>query len=200
MTSTKRLILDYFAENQTATAPELSRILHLTPANMRYHLANLRDQGEITVVDSLNVARKGRPSKIYRLARPPDPSTYLILVKSLLNAFNGDMSKFPLKAVAKTLSKLPDGETKQHTVQILNNTIESLNNYGHQANWIASKGGPTIELHGCPFHQIITDHPELCELDREVINCCTRMEFEQTEKLKTDKKKRAVCNFRLKGS
>jgi predicted ArsR family transcriptional regulator len=79
--STRERILTYLKEHHTASVQVLSRAWRLTPADIRYHLAALVDEGLVDLVqrDPNQPARRGRPAQHYRLSTAAVPDNFPIM-------------------------------------------------------------------------------------------------------------------------
>ncbi len=66
--TTRLRILDYFRKHQTASVRELSRIMEMTGANIRHHLAVL-ESIELIEIIGMRKEGRGRPRHVYGLSR-----------------------------------------------------------------------------------------------------------------------------------
>ena len=62
MTTARQKVLAYLKKNRLASAQEIARALHVTPANARHHLRILAADGRVTVVSAGGEGR-GRKGK-----------------------------------------------------------------------------------------------------------------------------------------
>jgi predicted ArsR family transcriptional regulator len=185
------------------TAAELGRILRLTRADIRYHLKPLLAQGVIIQVPSATAKGRsalGRPAKAYRLSPHTRPDILPMLADILLQigisgsapeqtAFLGEIAS--RLAGADHAESSPDNLTAQ-----LNYAIQKINEYPYQARWEAHQNGPHIFFHNCPFAEIISRHPELCSVDRRMLEKLTGLQAIQTGKIDLSGSGPLMCTFR----
>jgi predicted ArsR family transcriptional regulator len=195
--TTRLRILDHFRKYQTASVKELSVLLNMTGANVRHHLSVLESSDLIEVVALRNEGR-GRPANVYGLSRRMlgdgmDKLSAALLDVWLVHATK-DAREEGLKAVAGRLAGDWEGETL-HLMKRLAGTIDRLNALHYQARWEASPAGPRIILGHCPYHAIISDHPELCRLDSLLLQAFLKIPVEHTVKLQLNDKNMPFCAF-----
>ena len=65
MVHSRQKILDYIIEQQSTTVEELSKVFHVTEANIRHHLAILTEQGSVRVIGQKTNSTRGRPAQIF---------------------------------------------------------------------------------------------------------------------------------------
>jgi predicted ArsR family transcriptional regulator len=73
-----------------------------------------------------------------------------------------------------------------------------LNTLGYRAGWEARPGGPQIVLGHCPYAAIIDDHPELCQMDAELLAELLGQSVEQLAKLQPGPEGTPQCIFQFK--
>ena len=199
--TTRLRILDYFRKHQTASAGELSRIMGMTGANIRHHLAVLESSDLIEIVGQRNEGRGG-PMHIYGLSRRMIGDGLDILAGTLLDVWLGSaaaaMRETGLKFVGKRLAGVTD--FKIPAMKRLVWSIERLNELHYQAHWEASATGPRLILGRCPYAAIITTHPELCQMDVYLLEARLGSSVEQTAKLQVSDKGLAYCAFLVNGN
>jgi len=65
-----------------------------------------------------------------------------------------------------------------HTLpQRLAEALDRLRKWNYEPAWEARPQGPRIILHHCPYMALISNHPELCELDRCLITILTGVDL-----------------------
>ncbi len=67
-----------------ATAREIGRLLQITPADARYHLVTLLQEGVIVPAGSSPAQGRGRPAQRYSLTSLTRPERYDLLAPALL--------------------------------------------------------------------------------------------------------------------
>src|SRR5674476_107890 len=86
MKSTRELILDFLGQKKlAASASELSQDLHLTKADIRYHLKQLLEQQIIEKVIIRPPVHKGRPTQFFRLTVKSQANNFSFLAEALLS-------------------------------------------------------------------------------------------------------------------
>jgi predicted ArsR family transcriptional regulator len=192
MKNTHDLILDYLQLNPAASAAELSRALHLTSADIRYHLKLLQDQRAIEKVAFRQSARKGRPTQLFRLAIRSQLNNYAELADVLLSNQAGEKENSIDQLVSYLVSEI--AVAKQRTAQ-LNRLISFLNERGYQSRWEAYVNGPRILFRNCPYAVILPKHPELCAMDVGIISSYLNLPFQQTAKIDLEQSTVQACIF-----
>ena len=159
-TSTRQRILEYLHSQRQCTIAQISAALHMTRANMRYHLEHLVADGAVELLPRNVTARgRGRPVQVYRLASAARPHNLAQLAGALLSL----ASEEQLLQAARLLA---GEEAMPHAAtQRLNRAVQILNLKRYQARWEAHAQGPRIILRNCPYATLLPDHPELCRLD-----------------------------------
>jgi predicted ArsR family transcriptional regulator len=198
---TRERILQYLNTHHQATAPQLSLTFNLTQANIRHHLDILQEKGEIEVVGQSGGEGRGRPSLVYMLSREAQENALDELASAMLvEGLSGKSSKQREKILAGTARQLA-GITADFSKSItirLGQAVSRLNDLAYKAHWEAHAASPHIFLGRCPYAPIINRHPELCQMDQELINHLTGLEFRLVEKMTRQQSGPAHCRFCLK--
>jgi predicted ArsR family transcriptional regulator len=167
MQVTRGKILAYLGDHPPSSSGEISRYLEMTPANIRYHLDILVDEGFVCVSGRRPTGGSGRPILLYNLTARNLGDNLNTLLRGFLNQLiEAESREKTLKRIAKNL--LDVGEIRNR-VQRFNAGIEKLNAMHYHASWEARPEGPRIELRHCPYQDIAQDHPLLCQLDEEIL-------------------------------
>ena len=199
--TTRLRILDHFRKHQTASVRELSRLLGMSGANVRHHLAVLESNDLIEVV-GLRKEGRGRPMQVYGLSRRVLGDGLDALAGTVLDAWLGGASdgirEAGLRSVAERLAGGAD--LKATLMKKLAGTVERLNAIHYQARWEASAAGPRLILGHCPFAAIIAGHPELCRMDAIFLETRLGSVVEQTTKMQLSDKGLPFCAFVMKGN
>lgn len=197
--STRERILAYFQENRVVTVQALSQAWGLTRADIRYHLKALQDEQVIERIphDSTIASRRGRPEQTYRMTTSAIPDNFPSLCSALLDTlFNGQAGhedELTLHAITRQLAK--NFITTANPPQRLNQAIVFLNQQGYRARWEAHASGPQILLRNCPYAAILSNHPELCKLDRHLLEYLTQANLNQTTQINLVGGKPLACIF-----
>jgi predicted ArsR family transcriptional regulator len=200
MQATRQHILDYLDHQQSATSLELSRTFGNTVANIRHHLSILSDQGYIRMIDEQSSGGRGRPEKRYALIHQKNEKMInalaSILLEHLKDPSPGKRHSTRLKKLANSLAQQPKGN-RGNITQMLVESIKRLDELGYRPSWEARPGGPEITLGQCPYAQIIDKHPELCQMDKNLLESLTNEKISQNTKLETGPKGLPQCIFAL---
>jgi predicted ArsR family transcriptional regulator len=170
MVETKKKILDYLGDYQQGTPLEISQALGLTPANIRYHLKELENKGEVKKKILPDPNRVGRPPAQFTLSPQSQGENFANLLRSFLRAVDKHpQSETLLKAVVKNFRSGPITKQKSK-FQRWNEAVEILNEQHYHAAWEAGPQGPKILLHHCPYLDLPSEFPLLCELDCQILS------------------------------
>lgn len=171
--STRERILEAIGRMRTASVAELSQQLHTTVANIRYHLDPLL-AGQIVeaIPPAPERTHRGRPATRYQLSAKARPDDLGGLASDLL-AILLDAAQTPAgreQAIAAIARKrCAAAEIAGAATQRLNQAVGFLNRGAYQARWEAHRAGPEIRLGNCPFAPLLPAHPELCQIDRRML-------------------------------
>jgi predicted ArsR family transcriptional regulator len=75
----------------------------------------------------------------------------------------------------------------------LNLVVEKLNHMSYHAHWEAGSAGPRLIFAHCPYAAIVSNHPELCAMDHDLLKKLTGEPA--TQILRTGKDGSSVCVF-----
>ncbi len=208
-TSIRTRILETLAQKKALSAAALSAALGITPAGIRHHLRRLESDGLVEEVPvgsgrpSAGFApgqaskKRGRPGANYRLSDRGSGMTYL--AQALLAALADhpeQESAWPALAAAALAGAAVPGRSES-IAAILGRAVQRLNELGYQSRWEAHAAGPRLLLGRCPYHAIIAQHPELCQLDAALLARLSGRSVQQMTKLALNLQGLPVCVFRL---
>jgi len=131
---------------------------------------------------------RGRPEKVYSLPRAMLGDNLSALSMALLAEAG---SKLKMDAVAKHLAGDVD-TLRQPIAKRLNLVVEKLNQMNYHARWEAGAEGPRVHFGHCPYAAIIAKHPELCNMDSELVGSLVGQSVEREERPETQ---RSICPF-----
>jgi len=194
MKSSHELILEFLQANPASSAAEISQALHLTRADIRYHISLLKAQNLIEMSASRKASHKGRPTRLYRLATGSQSNNLAGIVDALLTIQTDSDSQVNDLAV-HFASAIPPA--RQRTAQ-LNNLIAFLNSHGYFSRWEAHANGPRILFRNCPYAAVISRHPELCTMDVEILSTYLGLEFQQTARIDLERGAVPACIFKIR--
>ena len=209
MKTSRQRLLEYIQTHPVVSAAELSQALKMTQANARHHINILLSQGLLEVAGERAQPSRGRPSQLYRISQQAfgnnldhlahaalvelrsqaGEENYLASIKHIANHLAGSQSRSKSddqnQALAKNLS--------QRLVQ----ATAILNQLNYSARWEAHRDGPRILLGRCPYQSVITNHPELCQMDTHLLSRLCGVPVELIARLIKDPRGATYCLFRL---
>jgi len=201
--TTRQQILDLLAARDTATASDISQIIHITHANSRYHLNNLETEGLVRVIGySQPLARKGRPARQYQLTSTFNENNMDILSHLLLTKLKSLVSETEWSECMFSIAKgFSSGATSlsspRNLGSRLNFLVRFLNEKHYHARWEARPDSPSIILEHCPYRMLVDQHPELCVMDSKLINEILYQPVELVDKLCKNQDGIEFCVFRV---
>ena len=197
--STRQNILAYLQTHPGATAAELARALQVTPANIRHHLSILLSDGRARVVGERQAHGRGRPLQLYGLGDALVGDNLAALADAALSAWLESLSPEArdavLQALASRLAATAPAVAGLSITRRLALAIERLNAQHYQARWEAHALGPRIIFELCPYAAIIARHPELCRMDKFLLQDLLGLEVTQSAKLELNARGLPFCMF-----
>lgn len=166
--STPDLILNYLEIRTQATAAEIAAELHLTHADIRYHLQAMLHSGAVEVIEICKTEPRGRPARVFRRPLKNHPSAIATLLSTVLNEINDLPAQYREQVMRRLAEQLLIGGKNSQpsfALRILS-LIQELNKLGYQAKWEIHSGCSRVNLNICPYRKMVDTHPLLCELDR----------------------------------
>jgi predicted ArsR family transcriptional regulator len=198
--ATRLRILEYLRKNQTATAHQIGTSLGMTPADIRYHLAILEESGLAEVIDR-RVEGRGRPEKIYCVSSEILGSGLAELVEAMAVAWWGRLDGRPQESAIRLAAQALLGENgidpALNLTRKLALLVDRLNQLHYRARWEAGAAGARVILGHCPYKKIIDRHPELCRLDRHLMESQLALTVRQVKKLEPGRDGYPRCIFVL---
>ncbi len=192
----RQRILETLKTRKAATPKELSRALQVTPADVRHHIRKLIEEGLIVASGERPPQGRGRPSKIYQLARREDNLGLLAtaLLDELWAGLSAGEQAARTQAVAARLAGEP-GDAPRHITQRLYQAVQRLNELNYDARWEAHADAPRVVLGHCPYVAIVDDTPALCQVDAFLLETLLGERVEQTAKRVQNRQGVRVCLF-----
>jgi predicted ArsR family transcriptional regulator len=201
-------VLEYIRSQRAATASELSQTLQMTEANARHHLGILVEEGLVVVIGKRSPGR-GRPVKIYGLSPQVSGNNLDTLADGLLDMLLVDRGEDERPRLLEGLARfLLSSDSDEHDVgaawhgltmtQRLYQAVRRLNQLHYEARWEAHAFGPRLFLGRCPYTATILKHPELCQMDRFLLEQLVGNEVAQIAKLLPDRRGIPHCAFVVK--
>ena len=199
-TTSRQRIIEYIQSKDVVTALEISRALHMTPANARHHLSILRDEGVVHVLGQRARSGRGRPYDLYCLWRPISLHNLDGLAGALLAEVyeleNPEEQEEILERLALRLLPPPPTE-RLNLTQRLSLSVQHLNRMNYQARWEAHAQGPLIILQHCPYADIVAEHPEICRMDQLLLKNLLSLPIQQLSRLEKIPSGFRQCVFKL---
>jgi predicted ArsR family transcriptional regulator len=190
MTSTRTIILNSLHSRRYVTSAELARLADVTMTAIRYHLRKLASEGLVVKTGRRIVEGRGRPAEVYALA--DQPSNIAALAGHLLDRNGGNEMGLARLAAAFARHR---ADERTHITQRLVEAMGILDRLHYRPRWEPDPDGPQVIFGHCPFAEIIDQHPELCMMDRLMLERLTGERVEQTEKLVAKNEGALLCRF-----
>jgi len=173
---TSEKIYKYISHHPLVTANELSRVLMLTKADIRYHLGRLLKLGLLAKKENLVKHGAGRPGYYYIIAKEDLKSGYPLLAQVCLNIMTNERDTTNLlqlsQRAADEFSRNFD-ESHKSGAELISAAVQYLNKLGYQASWEARPANPVVFLKKCPYHELAVTQPMLCMMDTSLIEKIT---------------------------
>jgi len=204
-TTSRQHILEYIQSKQVVTALEISRALHMTPANARHHLSILRDEGVVHLLGQRPRPGRGRPYDLYCLWRPISLHNLDGLAGALLaEVYKPEnpegQEEIQQDEILKRLASrlLPPAPTEKVNLTLrLSQSVQYLNRLSYQARWEAHAQGPRIIFQHCPYAAIVAQHPEVCQIDQLLLRNLLSLPVQQLSRLEKTPSGFRQCVFKL---
>lgn len=204
--TSRQLLLEYLQAQQAVTAAEISHAMQMTEANARHHLNLLIQQGLVAVIGKRPAHGKGRPVLVYGLSEQAAGNNLAILTGAILELWSNELTSPDydqrISQLANQLLVALSGDSSRpsspHLTQRLYQAIRLLNQAHYAARWEAHALAPHIIFGRCPYLQVTSTHPEICQLDRRLIEQLTGAPAEQVARLHPDRRGLPQCIFVLK--
>ncbi|RCK76356.1 MAG: Iron-sulfur cluster regulator SufR [Anaerolineae bacterium] len=204
MVSTREKILAFLERRGTASAIELSKALKLTSANIRHHLRILQKEGVIVPLRVGQTSGRGRPAYLYALRDQQKAHNLERLCSALLHYLRSAASSHErdihLRSIAQELVAEKATSTTMSITQRLIITTNILNEMSYKASWEAHREAPTIKFSHCPYASIVNSFPELCQIDRYLLETLMHLPIETLTTRETLPTGETICRFRLRQS
>ena len=204
MKTVRERLLDVVRAQRTTTAAELARLMQMTEANARHHLAILKAQGLVQIAGQRPAAGKGRPTLVYSLSEVAVGHNLGGLASAIMDeldsSLEGDEKNAALKRVAIRMctdKSRPATPVATSLTQRLYQTVQRLNEMHYQARWEARSSSPRIILEHCPYAAILHNRPQVCHMDAYLLEELVGMEVEQVARQISGVRGSPYCVFRL---
>jgi predicted ArsR family transcriptional regulator len=201
MANTRQEILSRLQRQPGLAAGDLAEHFELSLGAVRHHLAILERDG---LIQSESVRKPiGRPCMVYELTELGEesfPKQYDRLSNALLDTLEEEHGAQGLRAflrkVADRLIKRagldmkPDASIEERAGYL----VEIMDREGFSLNWQRDDNELRIIQHSCPYQSVVGKHPEICQLDEQVIQTVMG---QTTERVEHRSKGECACVFRI---
>jgi predicted ArsR family transcriptional regulator len=179
-------IVEYLQRRSPATIKELEDLLGITTTAVRQHLNTLQAEGYVE--RRLVHAGVGRPHHVYcTTARTQElfachcDDLALTLLEEVFQLEGAERTAQLLERVGE---RLAGKYTSAVQASLLHDRVsqlaDALNGHGVLAD--AAVGEViTLRTYNCPFHELAQDHPEICEMDRGMLQKVLGAEVQLSE-------------------
>ena len=200
MQNTRQRIMTYLETHNQATAVELSQVFNMTQANIRHHLSKLMKEGHIEIIGQHKSNGRGRPNLLYMPTKQAQKNSLGVLATLLLDEIRSIHStkqqENRIKLIAKRLASSNKSRHKSITIR-LGESMQRLNELNYQAHWEAHADSPRIILGKCPYAPIIDQYPELCTMDKYLLEILLDVRIDQMTKITRQPEGPQHCVFAI---
>ena len=183
----RQKILEILKRQRHATVVELAKELDMAPVSVRHHIDLLIGDGLVCTPRVRRGSGAGRPKRVYALtpeAAAYFPNNYRQLADDSLGALKQLVSEEQILGVMRTLagrtaSLAPaDLETLPlpERVEVI---ARFLTEQGFMAGFEVNDNDIYLHTCNCPYAQLAASHPELCQMDLQLIGDLTGLEPER---------------------
>lgn len=202
MAETRQEILQYLRENGGADANKLAEVLGLSPVTIHYHINVLQRDG---LLETQAVRQGvGRPRNVFTLratALEKFPQSYHRLSDRLLEVLKSRLSEADIQALFEGIgAEIAAEHAADLNGKTLEQKIETLTSLLGEEGFMSrleklSNDHFVLTQVNCPYQYVATRHPEVCELDIQLMNSALGTEVKRdTCVVHGD----AVCTFHIK--
>lgn len=207
MHAVRKHILKILKEEGGATVAELAQEIEMAPVSIRHHLDILQGDNLICVDRLKRKGGVGRPQQIYALTSeantlfPNDfASLTANLVRQLKQVLPPSEVEHAFTAIAHTMAQEAPftGPGQDDFEAHLDRVIGYLNDHGYLARWerVEDGGEPSYLLHkhNCPYAGVSSEHPELCQMDQQLVDELVGGQCERTQSMAGEER---CCTYRI---
>lgn len=201
MTDTRQEILEYLRAKGAADVNELAETLSLSPVTIHYHINVLQRDG---LLETKTVRQGvGRPRKVFSLrdtAYEKFPQSYHRLSNRLLEILKSRMTEADILAL---FERIGADIASEHATDLngkpleekITTLIDLLGEEGFMSR-LEKVGADQFVLTqvNCPYQYVATRHPEVCELDLQLMNTALGTEVKRGTCVANGD---AVCTFHI---
>ena len=197
--TSRQKVLEFVRKQQLVTVSELNQFLNMTPANIRHHISVLKADGLVERIDSRKKIGRGRPEAVYAVSRVFNEDGLETLIEGIFKIWFSTISHDELSRKMQAIAMYLVGNGvdvgKYSFNRKLTICMTYLNDLHYKAKWEASPSGPRINFGNCPYRKIIKHHPELCLMDKFMLEELVGIKISQVSKLERDDRGILYCSF-----
>jgi predicted ArsR family transcriptional regulator len=175
MKSTREKILRTLLSSPDSTINELAEAVGINGISIRHHLTSL--EADDLVVSSEERHGVGRPRLIYSLTDKgveKFPTGYLRLTKRVIGALKDNMTSTEIASlfgsigteIAQSFEEDLENKPLKERLKILK---KIMTREGFIIEYKKNQTSYILTSFSCPYHQIIREYPELCNIDYQLI-------------------------------
>jgi predicted ArsR family transcriptional regulator len=161
----------------------------------------LEDEGVVEVVSQRPATGRGRPASLYQLTRQATLNNLDGLSNALLTETLQIVPDTERETLYKRLAQRLVGDDYQparNPSQRFVNAIHFLNQKNYQARWEARSDAPQVIFSHCPYAAVLSDHPEMCQIDGHILSMLLASPIKQTARLQPNPQGPPQCFFSSK--
>lgn len=185
-----------------SSADEISISLGITSANVRYHLAIMVADGRAINLGTKRVHEKGRSIQIFGPGEPSAKNHLSGLLEAILATNLNSLAEVEretfIDKLADRMFPLRIDGRHDHVTRRFADIINRMNQSDYSARWEAHALAPRIIIDECPYATLINQFPELCRMDRIILEKNIGLSTEQTIKLEKNSRGLRYCQFEIK--
>jgi predicted ArsR family transcriptional regulator len=170
--SSASVILRYLQRNGEATIRQLEDAVQVSTTAVREQLTHLQAEGLVVIRTERH--GPGRPRSVYALSEKAQrqfPKQYDRLILLLLHELGSEGEERVTTLLDRVSQRLADEyAARMHGTDVqarLNELRHLLESRGVAAEVVAESN--SIQLFSCPYYEIAHQHPELCSMERQML-------------------------------
>jgi predicted ArsR family transcriptional regulator len=169
-------ILRIINEHPNSTVNNIAQTLGLAPISVRYHL-NLLERDNLIAIKKVR-GTVGRPFNTYAITdtgRERLPHSYDLLAERMLTQIKQiakpEQVEMMFRSMAETITASRQQQMAGSTIpEKIDSLVDLLGAEGFLAHWEQSNGDYVLKEYHCPYQRVRQNHPEICELDKQIIS------------------------------
>lgn len=187
MNDTRRAVMEHLRLRGSATVNDLAQALSVSLISVRHHLSGLQAEGIVRV--ELQRQQVGRPRHVYCLTERAEqyfPQQYHVLVSRLLDELKASLPAEQVEAImarmaANVAARYGGANAAVDTLEMrLQRLVEVLGAEGFMAEVQQVGDNLILTATTCPYTVIGQRHPEICQIDQQLIRAVLGADVEQT--------------------